>query len=205
MAIPEFDITSGKRVAVIGPSGTGKTTLLNLIAGISVPDSGSVVVHGEEISSLGDSARRSFRARNIGFVFQNFALMDYLSAAENVRYPYRVAPQLRIEADTRDRVAALADACGIGGKLDRYPSQLSQGEQQRVAICRALIARPKLILADEATGNLDPATKTSILDLLFERAMETGATVLAVTHDHELVPRFDEVFDFATFRATEPA
>ena len=147
-----------------------------------------------------DAARRRFRASQIGFVFQDFALLDYLSARQNIYYPYRITPALVLDDAARARAERLASACGIGDKLDRHPAALSQGEQQRVAICRALVTQPKLILSDEATGNLDPDSKSRILDLLFQQAAEAGAAVLAVTHDHELLPRFERVLDFAQFR-----
>ena len=200
LRVPEFSLEDGARVAVVGPSGSGKTTLLNLIAGILTPETGRIDVAGSEISRLSDAARRRFRASQIGFVFQDFALLEYLSARQNIYYPYRITPALSLDAEARDRAEALAAACGIGDKLDRHPSALSQGEQQRVAICRALVTQPKLILSDEATGNLDPESKARILDLLFDRAAEAGAVVLAVTHDHELLPRFERVLDFAQFR-----
>ena len=173
---------------------------LNLVAGILVPEAGRIEVAGTEVSALTDAARRRFRATRIGFVFQDFALLDYLSARQNILYPYRITPALVLDAAARDRAQALAEACGIADKLDRHPGALSQGEQQRVAICRALVTRPTLILSDEATGNLDPDSKARILDLLFEQAAAAGASVLAVTHDHELLPRFDRVLDFAQFR-----
>jgi len=154
----------------------------------------------DDVATLTDVQRRRFRASTIGFVFQDFALLDYLSARQNILYPYRITPALSLTAEARDRVETLATSCGIGDKLDRHPTELSQGEQQRVAICRALVTQPKLILSDEATGNLDPASKSRILDLLFEQASEAGAAVLAVTHDHELLPRFERVLDFAQFR-----
>ncbi|QFS81722.1 Lipoprotein-releasing system ATP-binding protein LolD [Roseivivax sp. THAF40] len=201
VTIPRLAVAKGEKLAVVGPSGTGKTTLLNLLSGIAVPDAGRVTVDGQEIGAMGDGQRRAFRASRIGFVFQNFALLDYLTARENILYPYRIGAGLRLDAEARARAATLAEACGIGDKIDRRPAALSQGEQQRVAICRALITEPALILADEATGNLDPATKSLILDLLFARADAAGATLLAVTHDHELLPRFDRVVDFADFRA----
>ncbi|WP_424972867.1 ABC transporter ATP-binding protein [Dinoroseobacter sp. S76] len=200
LRVPEFSLEDGARVAVVGPSGSGKTTLLNLIAGILTPETGRIDVAGSEISRLSDAARRRFRASQIGFVFQDFALLEYLSARQNIYYPYRITPALTLDVEARDRAEALAAACGIGDKLDRHPSALSQGEQQRVAICRALVTQPKLILSDEATGNLDPESKARILDLLFDRAAEAGAAVLAVTHDHELLPRFERVLDFAQFR-----
>ena len=198
--MPEFSLEDGECVAIVGPSGSGKTTLLNLIAGILTPETGKIDVSGTEVSALSDAARRRFRASQIGFVFQDFALLDYLPVRQNILYPYRITPALTLDTAARERAEALANACGIGDKLDRHPSALSQGEQQRVAICRALVTQPKLILSDEATGNLDPSSKARILDLLFEQASEAGASVLAVTHDHELLPRFERVLDFAQFR-----
>ncbi|SFS20917.1 ABC transporter ATP-binding protein [Yoonia litorea] len=199
LRFPEFTLDEDERVAIVGPSGSGKTTLLNLIAGILSPESGLIDVDGVNVAELSDAERRRFRASTIGFVFQDFALLDYLSARQNILYPYRITPALKLDAAARDRAEALAVACGIGDKLDRHPTALSQGEQQRVAICRALVTQPKLILSDEATGNLDPASKERILDLLFAQAAEAGAAVLAVTHDHELLPRFERVLDFAQF------
>ena len=200
LRVPDFLLGERERVAIIGPSGSGKTTLLNLIAGILTPHDGRIDVAGTEVSRLSDAERRRFRASHIGFVFQDFALLDYLSARQNILYPFRITPALTLDADARDRAEALAVSCGIGDKLDRHPLALSQGEQQRVAICRALVTQPKLILSDEATGNLDPSSKARILDLLFEQAEQAGASILAVTHDHELLPRFERVLDFAQFR-----
>ena len=200
LRVPEFTLQDGERVAIVGPSGSGKTTLLNLIAGILTPQAGRIDVAGTDVAHLADVARRQFRASLIGFVFQDFALLDYLPARQNILYPYRITPALTLDDAARARAQALATACGIGDKLDRHPGGLSQGEQQRVAICRALVTQPKLILSDEATGNLDPESKARILDLLFEQAGEAGAAVLAVTHDHELLPRFERVLDFAQFR-----
>lgn len=198
--VPDLAVAPGSRTAIIGPSGSGKTTLLNLVAGLVRPDAGRLVVAGQDLGALDDAGRRAFRARHVGFVFQTFALVDYLSARENILYPYRVGLGLRLDRAARDRAETLARACGIADRLDRHPGALSQGERQRVAICRALVTGPGLILADEATGNLDPETKGTILDLLFDRAAEAGATVLAVTHDHDLLARFDRVIDFASLR-----
>lgn len=200
LAVPRLDLKDGERVAVVGPSGTGKTTLLNLIAGITVPQAGRITIDGREMTGLADAARRTFRAREIGFVFQDFALLNYLTARENILYPFRITSGARLDAEARARAEQLGAACGLSGKLGRRPGALSQGEQQRVALCRALVRQPKLILADEATGNLDPENKTAILNLLFLRTKEAGATLLAVTHDHDLLPRFDRVIDFADFR-----
>jgi putative ABC transport system ATP-binding protein len=200
LAVDAFRVDAGQRVAIVGPSGSGKTTLLNLVAGLLVPDEGRVTVAGADVGALRESERRSFRARNIGFVFQNFALLDYLTVRANILYPFRIAGTLRLDREARERARRLAEACGLAGKDARHPGELSQGEQQRVAICRALVTEPGLILADEATGNLDPDNKQAILDLLFRQAAECDATLLAVTHDRELLPHFDRVIDFADFR-----
>ena len=205
LRVPGLQVLPGERLAIVGPSGTGKTTLLNLVAGILRPDSGTVRVAGVELGSLSEDGVRRFRASTVGFVFQDFALLDYLTARENILYPYRITPALSLDAEVRARAEALAGACGLAEKLDRRPGALSQGEQQRVAICRALVTRPRLVISDEATGNLDPENKTLILDLLFEQARAAEASVLAVTHDHALLPRFDRVVDFASFRAEATA
>ena len=204
LEIPDFRLESGERVAVIGPSGSGKTTLLNLIAGILTIQRGTIRVDDMEVSRLDDAARRDFRITRIGFVFQDFELLDYLSVLDNILHPYRITRALRLDGGVRDRAAALARDLGIGDKLKRPVDRLSQGEKQRAAICRALLPRPKLILADEATGNLDPRNKGHILDLLFESVEAHRASLLAVTHDHELLPRFDRVVDFGEFRSEAP-
>jgi putative ABC transport system ATP-binding protein len=200
LSIPRLSVAGGEKVAVIGPSGSGKTTLLNLIAGISTPQQGSVTVAGQAVSACSDARRRDFRITHIGFVFQDFELLDYLSVLDNILHPYRITGALELNAGVQQRAVELANGLGIGDKLKRYSGELSQGEKQRAAICRALLPRPQLILADEATGNLDPRNKGRILDLLFENIESHGASLLAVTHDHELLPRFDRVIDFLDFR-----
>jgi putative ABC transport system ATP-binding protein len=200
LAIPRFQVAAGEKVAVIGPSGSGKTTLLNLIAGISMPDAGTVVLDGVTVNGLRDAARRRLRVARIGFVFQEFELIDYLSVLDNVLHPYRITPALTLDTAVRERARVLADRLGIGDKLRRRPGELSHGEKQRAAICRALLPEPALVLADEATGNLDPSNKLRIMDLLFESVAMQGASLLAVTHDHDLLARFDRVVDFRDFR-----
>ena len=199
--IPSFALRDGEKLAVIGPSGSGKTTLLNLVSGIIRPQRGEVRVAGTDIGTLSDAHRRAFRIRNVGFVFQDFELLDYLDVLDNILHPYRITGALRLDRTVRARARQLADDLGVGDKLARHPSHLSQGERQRVAICRALLPQPRLLLADEATGNLDPRNKGRILDLLFDSVDARGATLLAVTHDHELLARFERVVDFADFQS----
>ncbi len=200
LAIPAFDIARSEKVAIIGPSGSGKTTLLHLMAGILTPQQGSVWVEEVQINALNDASRRDFRIANLGFIFQDFELLDYLNVLDNILHPYRITGALKLDRGVRARAATLAKAMGISDKLKRRPNDLSQGEKQRVAICRALLPEPTLILADEATGNLDPANKSRILDLLFRNAASRQATLLAVTHDHALLKYFDRVVDFQDFR-----
>lgn len=203
LEIPELTIQAGTTVAFIGPSGSGKTTLLNLIAGIALPRAGRIVTKGVELTSLDDGARRSFRIRHIGLVFQEFELLEYLTVLDNILLPYRINPAMRLDQAVRDRATQLAESVDIGDKLNRYATRLSQGEKQRVAVCRALLPEPTLLLADEPTGNLDPNNKGRVLDILFEYAARTGATLVTVTHDHDLVGRFNESVDFRTFHERE--
>lgn len=205
LAIPQLSVASGEKVAVIGPSGSGKTTLLNLIAGINRPQKGTVTVADQRVSAYSDAKRRDFRITNIGFVFQDFELLDYLNVLDNILHPYRITRALKLTQPIEQRAIELANGLGIADKLKRYTGELSQGEKQRAAICRALLPQPQLILADEATGNLDPRNKGKILDLLFENVDSHNATLLAVTHDHELLPRFDRVIDFLDFRSEAAA
>jgi putative ABC transport system ATP-binding protein len=199
--IEKFDIASGEQVAIVGASGSGKTTLLNLIAGVVVPARGQITVGGETVSSLSETERRAFRAKNVGFVFQDFRLLDYLNVLDNIVLPYRISPVLRLDRAVVERAGAIAEQMGIADKLRRRVQALSHGERQRVAICRALVTSPDLILADEATGNLDPKTKHRIIDALLELSTEHDATVVAVTHDHELLPKFGRTVDLASLQA----
>ena len=197
LRVPELSVERGEAVAIIGPSGSGKTTLLNIIAGILRPDGGSMIVENTDLAKADDSTARNFRAEQIGLIFQEFELLEYLTVLDNILLPYRICPQLKLSAAITSRAVMLAARTGIDDKLDRFPAQLSQGERQRAAVCRALISKPNLLLADEPTGNLDPENKTNVLDLLLEMAREQNATLVTVTHDHELATRFDRVIDFA--------
>lgn len=199
LRVPDLEIAQGSQVAFIGPSGCGKTTLLNLIAGITVPRSGQIESSGIEITNLSDGERREFRIKQVGLVFQEFELLDYLNVLDNILLPYRINPSLAMDATVKERVAGLARDFGIADKLRRYPRRLSQGERQRVAVCRAVLTEPPLLLADEPTGNLDPVNTEHVLDIVFGYAKRAGATLLTVTHDHTLLSRFERVIDFKDF------
>lgn len=200
LTIPAFTMAAGERLAIVGPSGTGKTTLLKLIAGIETPDSGLIRVAGLDLHALTDEARRRFRITRLGFVFQDLQLLDYLNLADNILHPYRINPALRLDARVRQRLVTLARELGLDGKLGKPVRLVSQGERQRAAICRAVLPGPALILADEPTASLDPDNKRKILDVLLHAVDAQGASLIAVTHDHELLARFDRVVNFSDFR-----
>ena len=199
--LDDFSIQAGSKTALIGPSGFGKTTLLNLISGIIAPEKGSILVHNEEVSRFSETQRRNFRITKIGFVFQDFKLLEYLNVKDNILLPYRINNALKLKKETFDRIEELVTSLGIEDKLPKYPKKLSQGERQRVAICRALLNNPPIILADEPTGNLDPENKARIMDILYDQVDQKGSTLITVTHDHELLKGFDKVVDFKTFYA----
>ena len=190
-----LNIKSGKKVALIGPSGYGKTTLLNLLSGILEPIKGTIHLNGTEVTKLADSQRRNFRITNIGFVFQNFELIEYLNVLDNIILSYRINPSLSMNREVIDRAETISEQLGLGDKLKRNVGKLSQGEMQRVAICRAILNNPKIILADEPTGNLDPRNKEKIIEILFDYSSRENATLITVTHDHSLLKGFDEVLD----------
>ncbi len=201
LAVPSLHIALAERVAVIGPSGSGKTTLLHLIAGILSPARGTICVQNRAIHPLGDAARRAFRIAQIGLVFQGFELVSYLDVFENVLLPYRLNPALRLSPEVSRRAEQLAKETGIEHRLRYFPPRLSQGETQRVALCRALLPEPPLLLADEPTGNLDPPAKQRVVDLLFRQIERTGATLVLVTHDTEIAARFPRVINSRDFAA----
>ncbi len=187
LRVRELAIGEREKVAVTGPSGTGKTTLINLLSGLLVPESGSINVLGLELTGLSAEDRQDLRVLKLGLVFQEFELLEYLDVVDNILLPYRITPVLRLDSAARE--------VGLGDKLSRLPGQLSQGERQRVAVCRALVTRPAAIFGDEPTGNLDAANRDHVTDALFRYSEETGAPIVVVSHDPELVLRFERRVD----------
>lgn len=199
LRIDQLSVREGQQECWIGPSGCGKTTLLHLVAGIFSPDSGYIKTCGEELHVMSDAARREFRIANIGLVFQDFALLDYLNVLDNILLPYRISRALRLNSEACDRAAETAGTLGLGGKLGRRPNQLSQGEQQRVAICRAMVTSPRLLLADEPTANLDQQNATRVLDALQAYASEHKAAMAIVSHDRDTISRIEKKRDVGEF------
>jgi putative ABC transport system ATP-binding protein len=184
-----LQIARGEAVGLVGPSGSGKSTLLMVMAGLERPDSGRVVVAGEELVRMDEDRLARFRGRAVGIVFQSFHLIPTMTALENVAVPLELAGRDDAIACARAELAGV----GLGDRLGHYPAQLSGGEQQRVALARALAPDPALVLADEPTGNLDEATGKEIMDLLFAKRAERESTLVVVTHDSALVRRCDRV------------
>jgi len=191
LAAVDLEINAGESVAVVGPSGSGKTTLLGILAGLDTPTSGSVTLDGRELTELSEEQRARLRGELVGFVFQSFQLLGSLTALENVMLP----GELRGDADPRGDAMELLARVGLGARVGHYPRQLSGGEQQRVAIARAFASRPKVLFADEPTGNLDTATGARIIDLLFGLNDAYGTTLVLVTHDVRLAERCDRVVE----------
>jgi len=178
----------------VGPSGSGKTSLLMLLAGLERATSGRIVVAGQDLSGLSEDELAVFRRKTLGIVFQSFHLIPSLTALDNVGLALEIAsPQLSL-ARTREAAAAELAAVGLGDRLDHRPSALSGGEQQRVGLARAMIAKPRLLLADEPTGNLDQNTGALVIDLMFDLARRQGTAVVLITHDPSLAARADRVF-----------
>jgi len=198
--IPRFCVRSGDSVAVVGPSGSGKTTLLGLLAGTLRPRSGRIRIDSTELTALDDGALRRFRIRHIGQVFQAFELLPYLSVVENVMLPHFIYSGREPRRQARERALDVLGEVGLADKAGSYPERLSQGERQRVAVCRAMINRPALLLADEPTGNLDQRNKQIVVDLLLEQAKRHDSTLLMVTHDQALLGSFARVVDIDEIR-----
>ena len=180
-----FRVTASEAIAIIGASGSGKSTLLGLLAGLDLPTSGTVLIEGQDIFAMDEDARARVRGDKMGFVFQSFQLLPSLTAIENVMLPLELAGR----RDVEDSARALLDRVGLGHRLRHYPKSLSGGEQQRVALARAFAPGPRILLADEPTGNLDAHTGAQIIDLLFAMNAEIGTTLVLVTHDPALAQR----------------
>jgi ABC-type lipoprotein export system ATPase subunit len=198
--VREFSLEAGAQLALRGESGTGKTTFLNLIAGILAPDSGELRLDGRELSSLGEARRDRLRAETIGYIFQTFNLLQGHTALENVELGMAFGRGV-----DRARAESLLKRVGLADKLGHFPRQLSTGQQQRVAVARALANQPKLVLADEPTGNLDRRHAREALALIREVCRETGAALLLVSHDERVLAAFEDMRDFAAMnRALTP-
>jgi putative ABC transport system ATP-binding protein len=191
LAAVDLEINAGQSVAVVGASGSGKTTLLGILAGLDTPTSGTVALDGRELTELSEEQRARLRGELVGFVFQSFQLLGSLTALENVMLP----GELRGDADARGDAMELLARVGLDARVGHYPRQLSGGEQQRVAIARAFASRPKVLFADEPTGNLDTATGARIIDLLFGLNDAFGTTLVLVTHDARLAGRCHRVIE----------
>ncbi len=180
-----FNVEAGDTIAVVGASGSGKSTLLGLMAGLDSPSEGKVFINDEDLFALDEDGRAKLRGRLVGFVFQSFQLLPSLTALENVMLPLELGGVV----DAASRARSILDRVGLGARVKHYPKQLSGGEQQRVAIARAFVTEPKLLFADEPTGNLDARTGRVMIDLLFELNRERGTTLILVTHDLDLASR----------------
>ncbi|MCH7403596.1 ABC transporter ATP-binding protein [Belliella kenyensis] len=194
-----FEIHEGERIAIVGPSGSGKTTLLGLCAGLDAASSGSVILGGHMFEKLNEDERAAVRSKLIGFVFQNFQLLPTLTALENVMVPL----ELKKRKDAKEKAMELLEKVGLKDRVTHYPTQLSGGEQQRVSIARAFANEPKILFADEPTGNLDTDTGELIENLIFELNKAQGTTLVLVTHDIELAKRTDRIINIKGGRIQE--
>ena len=185
-----FHVDDGETMAIVGPSGSGKTTLLGICAGLDIPTTGDVTLADVRLSSLDEDDRAYLRNQSVGFIFQNFQLLPTLTALENVMVPLDLRGG---KTSSKDRATALLKRVGLAERMDHFPSQLSGGEQQRVALARAFITDPKVLFADEPTGNLDEETAKEITELVFEMNRELGTTLIMVTHNYELAQMTDRI------------
>ncbi len=184
-----FSIEAGDTFSIVGPSGSGKTTLLGLCAGLDKPSSGTVALHDTQLQALSEDERAQIRNEHVGFIFQNFQLISTLTALENVMVPM----ELRREKNIKKQAMQLLDRVGLGERHSHYPTQLSGGEQQRVSLARAFSNKPKILFADEPTGNLDDETSEKVVRLIFDLNREAGTTLVLVTHDMELAEKTQRI------------
>ncbi|KPK10723.1 MAG: ABC transporter [Acidithiobacillales bacterium SG8_45] len=194
-----FDVNQGEAVAVVGASGSGKSTLLGLLAGLDTPTHGSVTLDGQVLGELNEDGRAALRSQRVGFVFQSFQLLPSLTALENTMLPLELAEG----GDARVMATEVLERVGLKDRVHHYPNQLSGGEQQRVAIARAFAANPKILFADEPTGNLDQKTGDRIIELLFSMNRERGTTLILVTHDLALAKHCDKILELEAGRLTK--
>lgn len=195
----DFHLAQGESLAIVGPSGSGKTTLLGLCAGLDLPSAGSVRLLGQALEALSEDARARLRGKQVGFVFQNFQLVPTLTALENVAVPL----ELLGGHDAAGKAQVLLETVGLAARMEHYPVQLSGGEQQRVALARAFINAPKILFADEPTGNLDGSNGATIEELLFSLNRDRGTTLVLVTHDDALAAKCDRTLRLRDGRITE--
>lgn len=198
--VPAFELGAGEHVALRGSSGAGKTTLLHVIAGLIKPDSGVVSVAGQDVASSSEAARDHWRAKHVGYIYQSFHLLQGFTALENVALAMKFGGGVDL-----DKAKALLEQVGLGARLDYKPRQLSIGQQQRVAVARALANSPKLVLADEPTGNLDREHADAALELILSMCKASGAALLVVSHDERVVARFSRVIDLASLNRCSAA
>ncbi|MGY0218636.1 lipoprotein-releasing ABC transporter ATP-binding protein LolD [Endozoicomonadaceae bacterium StTr2] len=191
-----LEVQPRQRLAIVGSSGSGKTTLLNILAGLDSPTSGNVLLQGEELSSLNETARARLRNRNLGFVYQFHHLLPEFSALENVAMPLLIRKELSVQEAQR-RSVELLEQVGLGHRIKHRPAELSGGERQRVAIARALVGKPSLVLMDEPTGNLDPHTAEKVHEVLVALTQEVATSFIVVTHDMEFAHSMDEVYQLS--------
>lgn len=195
--VPKLEIAAGQTLALAGPSGAGKSTLVRLLTGLLTPTSGQVRLGDSQVDALSLEQRRAFRLRHVGLVFQDFALLDYLTVIENILLPHQFKGGA--DAEVRSRAQALAEHLQISQYLEKRVSRLSQGERQRVAVARALVHEPRFIFADEPTASLDPSRGRIVVDLMIEDARKRGACLVMVTHDPNLLPMFDQTVRMEDF------
>ena len=193
--VSDIKITQGSKIAISGKSGSGKTTLIHLISGILKPQSGEILFFDKSITDMNDNDIRKHRISNIGFIFQEFELLDYLNVMDNLVLPYKINKSLSLDEEIKEKAKEIANRIGIGNKLDQHPKQLSGGERQRLAIARALITSPPLIIADEPTGNLDDKTSNIVMDEITDQVSYTNSTLIMISHNNELISSFDEIID----------
>ena len=193
--VSDIKITQGSKIAISGKSGSGKTTLIHLISGILKPQSGEILFFDESITDMNENDIRKHRISNIGFIFQEFELLDYLNVVDNLVLPYKINKSLSLDEEIKDKAKEIANRIGIGNKLDQHPKQLSGGERQRLAIARALITSPPLIIADDPTGNLDDKTSNIVMDEITDQVSYTNSTLIMISHNNELISSFDEIID----------